>query len=250
MTLLVGAPPGLSACSTSPSGAGACVALFLAIPNARALEVSPRTRRSSSARGMGTGRACCALAASTYSPMMRAAGRSSKNEYHGRARPGRRSTAVFVAAARRHGRPHARALLPPYDDDGGAMTCCALTCDTFIYIGEPDEGATGSVPLSARAEAQLDAGQAVDLPRWPRLRDTLMIYRRNVERRPISSAITASSASASFLPARSPLRLVLRAPALALALQVGSTASSTCRDARRMPPAQRSAVERSPDRIR
>src|SRR5207247_10868921 len=27
-------------------------------------------------------------------------------------------------------------------------------------------------------------GEAIDLPRWPRLRDTLMVYRRNAERRP------------------------------------------------------------------
>jgi len=209
MTLLVGAPPGLSAPLDLTERRRELASLFSwAIPNARALEVlAAHAPLVDVRRGMGTGRRCCALAASTFSPTMPRRRALVEERYHRAAREpwtkiGRLSS---VAAARRHGERTLVLCWPPYDDDGASYAVLrAYRGDTLIYIGEPDEGATGLGALSARAAAQLDRrAKPSHLPRWPRLRDTLMVYRRNVERRPISSAITASSASASFPPAPS-----------------------------------------------
>src|SRR5207249_11592302 len=114
-------------------------------------------------------------------------GRSSKDGYHRAARAPwtkvyRQSSAV---AARRHRERTLVLCWPPYDDDAASYAVLrAYRGDTLIYIGEPDEGATGSVRFQRELRLNWTPGQAVDLPRWPRLRDTLMVYRRNAERRP------------------------------------------------------------------
>lgn len=89
-----------------------------------------------------------------------------------------------VTAARRH--PDRALLLcwPPYDDDRASYAALrGYRGDVLIHIGERGEGTTGSVRFHRELERNWALVEEVDLPHWPRLRDTLAVYRRNPERR-------------------------------------------------------------------
>ncbi len=89
-----------------------------------------------------------------------------------------------VTAARRH-RDRALVLCwPPYDDDRASYAALrAYRGETLIHIGERGEGTTGSVRFHRELELNWTLVEEVNLPHWPRLRDTLAVYRRNPERR-------------------------------------------------------------------
>src|SRR5258705_8715805 len=257
MTLLVGAP-GLSAALDLAERRRELASLFSwAIPNARALEVlAAHAPLVECGAGMGywsgllRARGIDVLAYDAAPP-----GRSLKNEYHRAARKPwtkiRRLSSVV--AARRHGERTLVLCWPPYDDDGASYAVLkAYRGDTLIYIGEPDEGATGSVRFQRELRLNWTPGQAVDLPRWPRLRDTLMVYRRNAERRPHPER-DRSFECKRFIATGGIGRCDWRfqRPASALALQVGKHPVEYLQEMLdAMPPAQRSAGERSHNRIR
>jgi len=116
-------------------------------------------------------------------------GPRARNTYHRRGRRPwievRRSSAV--AAARRH---RDRTLLlcwPPYDDDAASYAALrAYRGEVVIHIGERGEGATGSVRFHRELGLNWTLAEELELPHWPRLRDGVMIYRRNPLRRPLA----------------------------------------------------------------
>jgi hypothetical protein len=110
------------------------------------------------------------------------------NEYHRFARSPWTSIehADSMRAARRHGDRTLVLCWPPYDDDRASYAVLrAYHGDTLIYIGEP-EGATGSVRFHRELTLNWSATDEVRLPNWPRLRDSLTVYRRNAVRRPLA----------------------------------------------------------------
>jgi hypothetical protein len=156
-------------------------------------------------------------------------------------------------AARRHGE---RALLlcwPPYDDDAASYAALrAYRGGTVIYIGEPGEGATGSVRFHRELALNWTLAEELELPRWPRLRDRLMVFRRNAVRRPHRERDRCFECR-RFIPTgaigRCDACFERRPPALAL--RVGRHRMEYPREAvDAMPPALRKAFERSPSRIR
>src|SRR5712675_167177 len=229
MTLLVGAP-GLSAGLDLAERRRELASLFSwAIPNVRALEVlAAHAPLIECGAGMGywsgllRARGVDVLAYDAAPP-----GRSSKNAYHRAARaPWTKIHKLSsVAAARRHRERTLVLCWPPYDDD------------TASY-----------------AELRLNwtLRETVDLPRWPRLRDTLMVYRRNAERRPHLERDRCFECK-RFIATGAIGRCdwcFERRPS-ALALQVGKHRVEYLQEMLdAMPAAQRSAVEGSPDRIR
>jgi hypothetical protein len=148
--------------------------------------------------------------------------------------------AIFGRGRAPASRAHARALLAAYRGD------------TLVYIGEPDEGATGSVRFRRELRLNWTLRQAVDLPRWPHLRDTLMVYRRNAERRPHLERDRCFECK-RFIATGAIGRCdwcFERRPS-ALALQVGKHRVEYLQEMLdALPVAQRRAVESSPNRIR
>lgn len=179
----------------------------------------------------------------------------SRNDFHRAGRPPwtevRRASSV--AAARRHGERTLLLCWPPYGDDAASYDVLrAYRGDTLIYIGEPDEGATGSVRFQRELGLNWTLTRAVALPRWPRLRDTLMVYRRNAERRPLTERdrcfqcrrfiATGAIGRCDWCFERRPAALVL---------QVGKHRVEYLQEMLdEMPRAQREALERAPNRIK
>jgi hypothetical protein len=118
---------------------------------------------------------------------LRPPGGKQRNAFHRRARKPwtRIQRGSSVSAARRH---RERALLlcwPPYDDDAASYKALrAYRGDVVIHIGERGEGATGSVRFHRELELNWTLVEEVELPHWPRLRDTVSVYRRNAQRQP------------------------------------------------------------------
>jgi hypothetical protein len=177
------------------------------------------------------------------------------NAYHRRAR--RPWTAVgrlsSVDAARRH---RSRTLLlcwPPYDDDAASYAVLrAYRGDTLVYIGEHEEGATGSVRFHRELRLNWTLAERLELPHWPRLRDAVGVYRRNARRQPHVERDRCFECR-RFIPTgalgRCEACFERRPPALAL--RVGRHRVEYPREVvDAMPPALRKAFERSPSRIR
>jgi hypothetical protein len=114
-------------------------------------------------------------------------GGRAKNEFHARGHPpwSRIQRGSSVTALRRH---RDRALFlcwPPYADDTASYTALrAYRGDALVYVGESGEGATGSLRFHRELQLNWTLVEEVALPRWPRLRDSLMVYRRNPSRHP------------------------------------------------------------------
>jgi hypothetical protein len=157
-----------------------------------------------------------------------------------------------VAAARRHRDRTLVLCWPPYDDDAASYAALrAYRGDVVIHIGERSEGATGSVRFHRELELNWSLAEEVELPRWPRLRDTLMVYRRNAQRRPLAARDRCFECS-RFIPTgaigRCDACFGLRPPALAL--RAGRHRVEYPREVvDAMPPALRKAFEASPNRI-
>jgi hypothetical protein len=258
MTLLVGAPAGLSRALDLAERRRELASLFSwAIPNARALEVlAAHAPLVECGAGMGywsallRARGVDVLAYDAAPP-----GRSSKNGYHRAAHEPwtKIRMQTSAAAARRHRERTLVLCWPPYDDDAASYAVLrAYRGGTLIYIGEPDEGATGSVRFHRELRLNWTLGSTVDLPRWPRLRDTLMVYRRNAERRPHVERDRCFECR-RFIPTGNIGRCdwcFEHRPA-ALALQVGKHRVEYLQEMLdAMRPVRRGAVERSPNRIK
>lgn len=178
-----------------------------------------------------------------------------RNAYH---RGGRRPWSVIrkgtsTEAARRH---RDRTLLlcwPPYDDDAGSYDVLrAYRGDTVVHIGEPGEGATGSVRFHRELALNWTPIEEVPLPNWPRLQDRVVVYRRNAVRLALRERDRCFECK-RFMPTGALGRcdecFEKRPPALAL--RVGRHRVEYPREVlEAMPPALRRAFESSPTRIR
>ena len=177
-----------------------------------------------------------------------------KNAYHHPRKPWTHvARATSVVAARRHRDCTLILCWPPYDDDEASYAVLrAYRGDTFIYIGEPDDGATGSVRFRRELALNWTVRHAVPLPRWPRLRDTLMVYRRNPVRRPLTERDRCFECK-RYMPTGAIGRCMScfkRRPA-ALVLQVGKHRVEYLQEMLdALPQAQREALERAPNRIK
>jgi hypothetical protein len=113
-------------------------------------------------------------------------GAASANPFHrhGRAPWTQVGKATAVAAARRHPERSLFLCWPPYDDDAASYAALrAYRGETVIHVGEQGEGATGSVRFHRELALNWTLAEELDLPHWPRLRDRVMVYRRNPQRR-------------------------------------------------------------------
>lgn len=176
------------------------------------------------------------------------------NTYHGR---GRRPWARIhrgssVAAVRRHQSHTLMLCWPPYEDDTASYaTLRAYRGDVAIYIGEPGEGATGSVRFHRELSLNWTVIEQVELPNWPRLRDRLLVYRRNGARRPHRARDhcfecqrfirTGGIGRCDWCFERRPLPLAVRVGAHRVEYSQPMLES--------MPAALRTALEESPNRV-
>jgi hypothetical protein len=178
-----------------------------------------------------------------------------RNPYHRHARKPwtKVERSSSVTAARRH---RERALVlcwPPYDDDAASYQALrAYRGDMVIHIGERGEGATGSVRFHRELELNWTLVEEADLPHWPRLRDTVSVYRRNAQRLPHALRDRCFECK-RFIPTgaigRCDACFERRPPALALrAGRHRVEYPQAVVDA--MPAALRMAFEMSPSRIR
>jgi hypothetical protein len=182
-------------------------------------------------------------------------GRKARNPYHRHARRPwtevRRASAV--EAARRHADRSLVLCWPPFDDDRASYAALrAYRGDVVIHIGEPDEGATGSVRFHRELRLNWTLLEALDLPHWPRVRDRVMVYRRNPLRQPLVERDRCFECR-RFIPTGAIGRCDAcfeRHPP-ALALRAGRHRVEYPQEVvDAMPPALRRAFEASPNRIR
>jgi hypothetical protein len=182
-------------------------------------------------------------------------GRKSRNSFHRRARGP--WTAIqrgaSAAIARRHADHSLVLCWPPHDDDAASYAVLrAYRGNVVIYVGEPDEGATGSVRFHRELRLNWTPIEALDLPHWPRLRDRVVVYRRNPDRRPHRErdrCFECRRFIATGAIGRCDACFARRPPALAL--RVGRHRVEYPREVvEAMPPALRKAFEASPNRIR
>lgn len=258
MTLLLGAPAELAAKLDLMERRRELASLFSwAVPNTRALDVLAAHAPLVEC-GAGTGYWAALLRARGVDIVAYDAApprRGTRNAWHGSGREPWTHVlpASSVAAVRRHRNRTLVLCWPPYGDDAASYEVLrAYRGDTVIYIGEPEEGATGSVRFRRELSLNWTLGQAVALPRWPRLRDTLMVYRRNAERRLLTERDRCFQCR-RFIPTGAIGRCdwcFKRRPA-ALVLQVGRHRVEYLQEMLdAMPPAQRAALERAPNRIK
>jgi len=178
-----------------------------------------------------------------------------KNSYHRRTRQPWTTVrrASSVDAARRHRDRTLVLCWPPYDDDAASYAALrAYRGEVVVYIGEPGEGATGSVRFHRELGLNWTLAEEIELPHWPRLRDRLMVYRRNARRRPHlerDRCFECRRFIATGAIGRCDACFERRPPALAL--RVGRHRMEYPQEVvDAMPPALRKAFERSPSRIR
>src|SRR5215470_975424 len=182
-------------------------------------------------------------------------GQRADNEYHARGR--RPWTSIHrgssVTAVRRHRDRTLFLCWPPYDDDAASYAALrAYDGDVLVYVGEPGEGATGSVRFHRELQLNWTLAQEVTLPRWPRIHDSLMVYRRNAVRRPHQERDRCFGCQ-RFIRTGAIGRCdwCFKHRPTAIALKMGQHRVEYPRDIfETMPPALQSALERSPNRIR
>jgi hypothetical protein len=158
-----------------------------------------------------------------------------------------------VQAARRHRDRSLVLCWPPYCDDAASYQVLrAYRGDVVIHIGEPEEGATGSVRFHRELALNWTLAEELELPHWPRLQDRVMIYRRNAVRR-AHVARDRCFECRRYIPTGAIGRCdaCFRGRPPALALKVGNHRVEYPREVvDAMPPALRRAFEASPTRIR
>jgi hypothetical protein len=155
-------------------------------------------------------------------------------------------------AARRHGDRTLVLCWPPFDDDRSSYSVLrAYRGDSLIYIGEA-EGATGSVRFHRELALNWTLEEEVRLPNWPKLRDGLMVYRRNAVRRRLAERDRCFDCH-RFIPTGAIGRCdwcFVRKPT-PLALQVGRHRVEYVQEMLdAMPDERRRELEQSPNRIR
>jgi len=182
-------------------------------------------------------------------------GRKARNDYHRRGRGPwtqiERGSSAEVA--RRHADRSLVLCWPPYENDAASYAVLrAYRGDVVIYIGEPDEGATGSVRFHRELRLNWTPVEELELPHWPQLRDRVIVYRRNPQRHPHlerDRCFECKRFIATGAIGRCDACFERRPPALAL--RVGRHRVEYPQDVvDAMPPALRMAFEASPSRIR
>ena len=258
MTLLLAAPAELAAGLALEERRRELASLFSwAVPNTRALDVlAAYAPLVECGAGMGYWAALLRargvdIAAYDAAPP----GRASKNAFHRRGREPWTDVlrASSIAAVRRHRDRTLVLCWPPYGDDGASYSVLrAYRGETFLYIGEPDEGATGSVRFRRELALNWTLAKTVALPRWPRLRDTLMVYRRNARRLPLTERDRCFECRRFIATgAIGRCRWCFERRPAALVLQVGEHRVEYPQEVLdAMPRAQREALERAPNRIK
>ncbi|MCW2935172.1 MAG: hypothetical protein JWM19_6134 [Actinomycetia bacterium] len=138
---------------------------------------------------------------------------------------------------------------PPFDED--AVSYAALRAypgSTLAYIGEGHGGPTGTVRFHRELAANWGIVEQAALPTWPGLRDRLVVYRRNGERRPLAQRDRCPECK-RFLPTGAAGRcdrcFTRRPPAMALQVN-GHRVEYPQEVVDTMPPGLRMAFERSP----
>ena len=172
--------------------------------------------------------------------------------------PARRSwtpmtAADSVTAVRAH---RGRTLLlcwPPYDDDAASYTALrAYHGNLLLYIGGGSGGPTGTVRFHRELALNWSPAEQVALPTWPGLRDRLVVYRRNMVRRPLAGRDRCPDCR-RFMPTGSAGRcdacFARRPPAMAMRVN-GVRVEYPSEVVNAMPSGLRLAFERSPARIR
>ena len=161
--------------------------------------------------------------------------------------------ALSVQAARRHPERTLVLCWPPYDDDAASYQALrAYRGDVVVHIGERDEGATGSVRFHRELALNWTLVEELELPHWPRLKDGVMVYRRNPVRRAHVERDRCFECK-RYLPTGAIGRCdtCFRRRPPALALKVGRHRVEYPESVvQAMPPALRRAFEASPARIR
>jgi hypothetical protein len=226
------------------------------VPNERALEVlAAHAPLVECGAGMGYWSALLRARAVDVAAYDAAPPGAETNAYH--ALPRGPWTAIeredSMHAARRHGDRTLVLCWPPFDDDRASYAVLrAYRGDTLVYIGERGEGATGSVRFHRELALNWSLEEEVRLPNWPRLRDTLVVYRRNTVRRWLRERDRCFECK-RYIPTGAIGRCdwcFARKPA-ALALQVGRHRVEYVQEMLdAMPAERRRALEQSPNRIR
>jgi hypothetical protein len=160
--------------------------------------------------------------------------------------------ASAVEAVRRHRERTLLLCWPPLDDDAASYDALlAYRGEVFLYVGEPG-GNAGSVRFHRELELNWEPVETVELPRWPRLEDRVVVFRRRPVRRPQAARDRCPECGA-FVPTGTIgrcERCVARRPP-ALALRVGRHRMEySAGQLEAMPRPLRLALEASPQRIR
>lgn len=186
---------------------------------------------------------------------LRPPGGKARNRFHRPAREPwtRVARASSVNAARRHPERALMLCWPPYADDAASYAALrAYRGDVVIHIGEREEGATGSLRFHRELALNWTLAEEMALPRWPRLRDSVLVYRRNARRLPLRQrdrCFECGRFIATGAIGRCDACFERRPPALAL--RAGRHRVEYPQDVvDAMPEALRRAFERSPSRIR
>jgi hypothetical protein len=182
-------------------------------------------------------------------------GGAAANEYHGsRRKPWVAVERICSAAAVRRHRPRTLFLCwPPHDDDAASYAVLrAYRGAVMIYVGEPDDGATGSLRFHRELRLNWSVTAEVELPHWPAVRDRLVVYRRNAVRQPHRDRDRCFECQRFIRTGaigRCDPCFERRPPAIAVKVGTHRVEYPPAAVAA-MPPALRSALENSPNRIR
>ena len=143
---------------------------------------------------------------------------------------------------------------PPFDDDGASYAALrAYRGDVLLYVGDPagpggSRGATGTIRFHRELALNWRPVEQVAIPTWPGLRDHLVIYRRNADRRPLAQRDRCPECK-RFLPTGAAGRcdrcFTRHPPAMALQLN-GYRVEYPREVVDAMPEGLRRAFERSP----
>jgi hypothetical protein len=143
---------------------------------------------------------------------------------------------------------------PPHDDDAVSYAAVrAYQGDALAYVGEApgrhgSPGATGTVRFHRELALNWSVAEQAALPTWPGLRDRLVVYRRNLSRRPLAERDRCPECR-RFLPTGAAGRcercFARRPPAMAMQVN-GHRVEYPAEVVATMPEGLRRAFERSP----
>ena len=178
------------------------------------------------------------------------------NKYHGKRRPWTEVQSARAADAVRASSASGRTLFlcwPPFDDEGASYAALrAYRGDVLVYAGGEAGGPTGTVRFHRELELNWHPVEQLALPNWPGIRDRVVVYRRNLVRRPLSQRDRCQGCR-RFLPTGSTGRcdacFAKHPPAMALQVN-GHRVEYPQEIVDAMPRGLRLAFERSPTLIR